>query len=722
MEEDLKKLGTLKAPAASAEAKARALAAAMTAFEHEKNIESLPQGSANGQRQSSIRTLIWSYVMNRKMLAGSALATIMVVPLAGYLTIGYLDEKTKTLGEVPQLADATPVKKKEHIATALKDADKVAEGRVDSDQSASSAQASANNPSAGKPLSADKNNKVADTASMPADSAKTPVPEPSTVENEETSDLLGKSTAADENTGVKTEQFAAKPMTVQPTGVLSKKVLGGAVSTEAAPVEAVAPPVFQPASGDRFTSKDINPVKSVATDPVSTFSIDVDTASYSYARSQIMDGRLPEADSVRVEEMINYFPYDWRGPDKADEAFRANVSVMPTPWNKDTKLLHIGIKGYDLVQAEQPPANLVFLIDVSGSMDEPNKLPLLKSAFRLLVQKLKPTDTVSIVTYAGDSGVVLEPTKASDKQKILAAIDSLTPGGGTDGADGIKTAYDLARKAFVKNGVNRVLLATDGDFNVGPSSDEDLKSIIVEERKSGIFLSVLGFGTGNYNDALMQALAQNGNGTAAYIDTLSEAQKTLVQEATSSLFTIAKDVKIQVEFNPAQIAEYRLIGYETRALNREDFNNDKVDAGEIGSGHRVTAIYEITPVGSKAVLNDPLRYGDKKPSTAESDKATDELAFVKIRYKKPNEDKSVLVTMPVGIAQQKASIDAEPEDVRFSVAVAAFGQKLKGEAPVADYSWDAIRALASSAKGEDPFGYRAEFVKMVDLTKSLKGE
>jgi Ca-activated chloride channel family protein len=320
---------------------------------------------------------------------------------------------------------------------------------------------------------------------------------------------------------------------------------------------------------------------------------------------------------------------------------------------------------------------------------------------------------------------VLEPTKASDKRKILDAIDNLTPGGSTAGAEGIEAAYRLAEKGFIKDGVNRIFLATDGDFNVGPSSDDQLKSLIEAKRKTGIFLSVLGFGTGNYNDALMQTLAQNGNGVAAYIDTLSEAQKTLVQEATASLFPIAKDVKIQVEFNPAKIAEYRLIGYETRALKREDFNNDKIDAGEIGSGHRVTAIYEITPKGSPAVLNDDLRYGEKKEGTATVDSSasnTEELAFVKIRYKKPNEDKSNLITMPVKAGEAKAKVEDAAADVRFSVAVAAFGQKLKKETPVEDYAWDDVLKLGTDAKGADPFGYRAEFLKLVELAKSLKGD
>ncbi|MGQ3294210.1 MAG: vWA domain-containing protein, partial [Shinella sp.] len=389
--------------------------------------------------------------------------------------------------------------------------------------------------------------------------------------------------------------------------------------------------------------------------------------------------------------------------------------------NNDTELLHIGIKGFETVATEQPSANLVFLIDVSGSMDEPAKLPLLKSAFRLLVGKLKDTDTVSIVTYAGNAGVVLEPTEAKDRTKILAAIDNLQPGGSTAGAEGIEAAYALAQKAFKKDGVNRVMLATDGDFNVGPASDEDLKRVIEERRKSGIFLSVLGFGRGNYNDGMMQTLAQNGNGTAAYIDTLAEAQKTLVEEAGSSLFPIAKDVKFQIEFNPDRIAEYRLVGYETRVLNREDFNNDKVDAGDIGSGHRVTAIYEVTPKGSPAVLNDPLRYG-KEQAAATPATGSSELAFLKMRWKKPNSDTSELVTLPVTDANAVADVNAASADVRFSVAVAAFGQKLKGVSALQDYAYGSILGLAEAARGNDPFGYRAEFIKLVQLAGGLSGE
>lgn len=732
MEDDLRKLGRIPTPKASVEARTRAMNAAMAAFEAAEKNATAPQGTEEDERQSSIVTKLWSLFMSRKMmLASSALATLLIVPAAGYITIGMINDRTITLTEVP-VADAKKVDEN-RLRKQKQEESQTADGRAEAD----------------KKVLADAKPKQPDTSAAVIEK-KELAPEP--LVSEQTLDAAGSKTQipietlgdeerlaaapadADQSSAATSEMaeteiapdaiVAAKPATTQ---LFAKRqsTLGGATNEGLVMTQ---PHVQLPEeSGDRFTAKESNPVKTVLSEPVSTFSIDVDTASYAYARQAIMNGRLPEADSVRVEEMVNYFPYAWQGPDKADEAFKANVTVMPTPWNQGTKLMHVAIKGYDVKLTQQAPANLVFLIDVSGSMDEPNKLPLLKSAFRLLVNTLKPDDTVSIVVYAGNSGTVLEPTRASDKQKILDAIDTLSPGGSTAGAEGIEAAYRLAEKAFRKDGVNRIMLATDGDFNVGPSSDEDLKRLIETKRKSGIFLSVLGFGTGNYNDGLMQTLAQNGNGVAAYIDSLSEAQKTLVQEATSSLFPIAKDVKIQVEFNPARIAEYRLIGYENRALKREDFNNDKVDAGDIGAGHSVTAIYEVTPVGSPAVLNDDLRYAEKDKATQSaatdaSASASDELAFVKIRYKKPDADTSNLITMPVKASEEKASIDGAAQDVRFSVAVAAFAQKLKGEAQVSDFGWDAIEALGLAAKGDDRFGYRAEFLKMVALAKSLKGE
>lgn len=470
---------------------------------------------------------------------------------------------------------------------------------------------------------------------------------------------------------------------------------------------------------ERFANADANPVKSVAADPVSTFSVDVDTASYAFIRRSLMQGQLPDPDSVRVEEMVNYFPYDWPRPQTPDTPFRTTVTVTPTPWNAGTRLMSVAIKGYEMAPAAAPPANLVFLIDVSGSMNAPDKLPLLKSAFRLLVGKLRPEDKVSIVTYAGAAGTVLEPTEARERDKILNAIDTLQPGGSTAGAAGIEAAYRLAREAFVSQGINRVMLATDGDFNVGASNDDDLKRLIEDRRRDGIYLSVLGFGQGNLNDGLMQTLAQNGNGSAAYIDTLAEAQKALVEEAGSTIFPIASDVKIQVEFNPQKIAEYRLIGYETRALKREDFNNDRVDAGDIGSGHAVTAIYEVTPKGSEAILNDPLRYSTPQPGP-EQKEASDELAFVKIRYKQPGGDTSRLITTPVTQADAVGDFASAPQDVRFATAVAAFGQKLRGETALDGYSYGSILDVARKARGEDPFGYRAGFLDLVRLADTLK--
>ena len=468
-------------------------------------------------------------------------------------------------------------------------------------------------------------------------------------------------------------------------------------------------------SRDQFERYQANLPKSVTETPVSTFSVDVDTASYSFVRSALNSGQLPPPGAVRIEEMINYFPYDYTAPRSADTPFKANVTVTETPWNSDTKLMHIGVQGYTPPVKERPDSNIVFLIDTSGSMSAANKLPLLISSFNMMLKTLDEDDTVSIVTYAGSAGTVLEPTPASDKEKIYAALNNLRAGGSTAGAAGLELAYIKAKESFKKDGSNRVILATDGDFNVGFSSHAEMKTFIEKKRKTGVFLSVLGFGNGNYNDQLMQALAQNGNGVAAYIDTLSEANKVLGDAAGGALLTIAKDVKIQVEFNPATIAEYRLIGYETRALKRQDFNNDKVDAGDIGAGHSVTAVYEITPVGSPAVTIDKLRYvSEDAPKTTGSD----EYAFVKIRHKLADADTSTLQTFPVGKGQERRFSRAS-DDTRFAAAVAAFGQKLRGDSQVADYSYDDIIDEANSAKGEDKFGYRAEFIKLVRLAEGL---
>lgn len=466
--------------------------------------------------------------------------------------------------------------------------------------------------------------------------------------------------------------------------------------------------VMQEPDTEAYPEATPNPLKITAEEPVSTFSIDVDTASYAVVRSSLAQGMLPPKGAVRIEEMVNYFPYEYPAPDAGEAPFRSTVSVTDTPWNPDTQLVHIAIQGEKPVIEDRPPLNLVFLIDTSGSMDAVNKLPLLKQSLALMLPKLSARDQVAIVAYAGSSGQVLEPTSATERATILGALERLDAGGSTAGQAGLQQAYAVAEGMAEDGEVTRVILATDGDFNVGLHDPEALKDYIADKRESGTYLSVMGFGRGNLDDATMQALAQNGNGQAAFIDTLSEAQKVLVDQFTGALFPIANDVKIQMEFNPAQIAEYRLIGYETRALNREDFNNDKVDAGDIGAGHSVTAIYEVTPVGSPAVLSDPLRYQAEEVADA-----SDELGYLKLRYKAPGEDVSQLIEVPI-VAGGEAS-----EDMRFATAIAGFGQLLGDERYLGDWGYDQAIALAGGAKGEDAFGYRAEAVRLMRLAQSL---
>ena len=482
----------------------------------------------------------------------------------------------------------------------------------------------------------------------------------------------------------------------------------GSVPTVVAPEPSIQP--APESDTEAYPDSTPSPLKLVADEPVSTFSIDVDTASYAVVRSSLTQGLLPPREAVRVEEMVNYFDYAYPAPESREVPFRTSVSVAPTPWNEHTQLLHIGIQGYDLPVAERPPLNLVFLIDTSGSMSDANKLPLLVRSFKLLLDSLSDDDTVAIVTYAGSAGMALEPTPASESARILASLDRLHAGGSTAGQAGLQQAYALAEQMSDEGEVSRVILATDGDFNVGIHDPEALKDFIAEKRDSGTYLSVLGFGRGNYDDATMQALAQNGNGTAAYIDTLSEAQKVLVEEASGALFPIAGDVKIQIEFNPAQISEYRLIGYETRALNREDFNNDAVDAGEIGAGHTVTALYEITPKGSPAERLGNLRYAQADETEANPVR---ELAFLKLRYKRPGEDRSTLIETPIAPDRQ----DIAASETQFAAAVAGFGELLRGSTEISGWDHDDALALASAARGEDPFGYRAEFLNLVRLAK-----
>ncbi|MBO6902742.1 MAG: VWA domain-containing protein [Rhizobiaceae bacterium] len=658
--DDFDILRNASVPAPSKQAREAAMRSALGAFD--EYFSTAPQGSADAHRQSGRMNKLWSSMMQMKLSATPAVAGLLVLPIAGYATWQLLSDGT--FGVDRDVATEKPV--------------------------------------------------VETTA--PA-SGKVEQPEEFAASEERERSFYDTLTQAEEAVQDLSGQVASSPRPAQPSRLLRSPAGGESKMM-------VLPPSPEPALQleeirDRFQSFETNPVRSALEIPVSTFSIDVDTASYAFVRRSLKEGFLPQPDNVRVEEMINYFPYDWAGPEDASTPFNTTVTVMPSPWNEHTKLMHVAIKGYDVQPAEKPQSNLVFLIDTSGSMNAPDKLPLLKSAFRLLVNQLGADDTVSIVTYAGSAGTVLEPTKATERAKILAALDNLDAGGRTAGEEGIREAYRLAEQSFVEGGVNRVMLATDGDFNVGQTSDEDLKTLIEDKRESGVFLSVFGFGRGNLNDQLMQTIAQNGNGTAAYIDTLAEAEKTLVEEAGSTLFPIAKDVKIQVEFNPQMVSEYRLIGYETRALNREDFNNDRVDAGEIGSGHSVTAIYEITPKGSPAEMIDDLRYGAERPVAPATTGQDSEYAFLKLRYKAPDGETSKLITTPVTAQNEIASFDAASTDQRFSVAVAAFGQKLRKTDATASLSYDEIMQIATAARGSDPFGYRAEFLSMVRLASAL---
>lgn len=500
------------------------------------------------------------------------------------------------------------------------------------------------------------------------------------------------------------------PLMAQEMG-RSRAAIGGVVGNYAQ----TAP---QPMPGDidreNYQDVDVNPIHMVAEDPVSTFSIDVDSASYANTRRFLNEGRLPPQDAVRTEELINYFRYDYPLPQSREEPFSTSVTVTPSPWAEGRQLVHIGLQGYNIIPRERPPLNLTLLLDVSGSMGEPNKLPLVIQSMRMLVEQLNARDHVSIVVYAGAAGAVLAPTAGNERNRIIAALENLHAGGSTAGGEGLRLAYALAEQNFDRNGVNRVIIATDGDFNVGINDPEELEDFVERKRDTGIYLSVLGFGSGNYNDALMQTLAQNGNGNAAYIDTLNEARRVLRDEMASNMFTIANDVKIQVEFNPARVAEYRLIGYETRMLNREDFNNDRVDAGEIGAGHAVTAIYEIVPVGG-ATFNDPLRYQREgaAPSTAS------ELAFLRIRYKLPGQDRSRLIERPITQRDFVANINQASESTRWAAAVAGYGQLLRHDQFLRQgYGYDDVIRLAQSARGTDEFGWRAEFLQLARTAQS----
>jgi Ca-activated chloride channel homolog len=675
---DLKQLGDLPDSTPSPDARRRALETALLSFDVEfENSTHRAQGNATPPRLISVLTHhAWRWIMEKRVIVGAVAATVLIAPIGVHLASQNREPLRGLLGSNTEM----------HIAN-----EPLPLGRT------AGTDVAPLRPESGSPAAMD----TAGAGSADGD--------------------VGRMVAMPYPASPSPQMSLDGQLSMPAYRSRDQRAFSGAASVTgpvAAPSQTYDPrPPAISENRDNFEKFDTNPLKVVVDEPVSTFSIDVDTASYAFVRRMIEQGSLPPADAVRVEEMINYFPYEYPRPDSADVPFRTSVAVYPTPWNPQTRLIHVGIKGYDIVPAERPRSNLVFLVDVSGSMASPDKLPLLRNAFRLLVDQLRADDTVSIVTYAGQAGTALEPTRASDKAKILEALDRLEAGGSTAGEQGIRQAYALAERGFVKDGVNRVMLATDGDFNVGISDIDELQRYIETKRRSGIFLSVLGFGQGNYNDALMQALAQNGNGNASYIDTLSEARKVFVEEASSTLFPIAKDVKIQVEFNPSAVSEYRLIGYETRALRREDFNNDRVDAGDIGSGHTVTALYEITPRDSTARMVDDLRY--QPASDAGSGGSPDEYAFLKLRYKLPDQDDSRLITVPVTKDLDVADVGSLNTDMRFAAAVAAFGQKLRGDTRLDGYGYDEILNLARAARGDDQFGYRSQFLNLVQLARAL---
>lgn len=465
---------------------------------------------------------------------------------------------------------------------------------------------------------------------------------------------------------------------------------------------------------ERYQKQPENPVKAVAQEPVSTFSIDVDTGSYANVRRFLNNGRLPPKDAVRIEEIVNYFPYSYSLPQDG-QPFAVHTQTVDSPWQSEAKLIKIGIQAQDTAKKDLPPANLVFLVDVSGSMSDPDKLPLVKKTLRILTEQLRPQDKVTIITYASGEKLVLPPTSGKDKDTILRAVNSLEADGATSGERALRMAYEEAQKAFVKNGINRILLTTDGDFNVGVADTETLKSMVAEKRKSGISLSTLGFGADNYNEEMMEQIADAGDGNYSYIDSEKEAKKVLQHQLTSTLATVAQDVKIQVEFNPAAVKEYRLVGYTNRTLRNEDFNNDKVDAGDIGSGHSVTALYEIIPQGKTGWL-DSSRY-QKAPA---ADGGKNEYAYVKVRYKLPGQSASKLIEQPVPARSiPLAQADA---DTRLALAAASYAQQLRGGEYNGKLDWNAVEKMAADTRAPDPYGFIAEFKELVGIAKSLSSK
>jgi Ca-activated chloride channel family protein len=686
------------APAPDGDAKARAMALAMDNFDRLQGSTDVPRSSedrTNAAPLNGVRRM-FHYLTSRPALAATTSVAALIIGVAVILPVADLRiGKPTVVVETPKTEPTPPV---EPVAKApvTTNQTEVATGGEGASGLAQSDASVASEPDAAAPVTDElARETVADTgasvANAGAPEAEAPV--------EMAEEALPAGPALD---GLLMD---AEPRLRAEAKMESDSVVGYLTAPAVSAPDAMPAPVEDT---EAYANEAPNPVKVTAEDPVSTFSIDVDTASYAVVRSSLTGGYLPTPDQVRIEEMVNYFPYAYAGPE-GDAAFASTISVMPTPWNPGTRLVTIGIQGALPEVAARPPLNLVFLIDTSGSMEDANKLPLLKQSLSLMLSELRPEDQVSIVTYAGSAGVVLPPVKAADRAAILASLDNLMAGGSTAGAEGLELAYQVAEGMKADGEVTRILLATDGDFNVGIDDPDGLEAFVAKKRETGTYLSVLGFGRGNLDDAVMQSLAQNGNGTAAYIDTLSEARKVLVDQLTGALFPIADDVKIQVEWNPATVAEYRLIGYETRALRREDFNNDAVDAGEIGAGRQVTAIYEVTAPGSDALLNDPLRYG-QATATAGAD---GELGFLRLRWKSPGEDTSTLVETPI------TGAEAASTETRFAAAVAGFGQLLQGSVYLGDWGWDQAIELAVANRGEDAFGYRIEAVNLMRLAQSL---
>ena len=514
------------------------------------------------------------------------------------------------------------------------------------------------------------------------------------------------------------------PPPVTPSAVQEIVVTGSRTPADGrmAMAPAFVPPTV-PADTERYPDARPNPVRRVAEEPVSTFSIDVDTASYSNVRRFIEEGRLPPPDAVRVEEMVNYFDYGYARPGSASEPFAVSTVVAASPWSEGRQIVHVGLQGYELPAGERKPLNLTFMVDVSGSMYSPDKLDLAKKSMNLIIDRLRPEDRVAVTYYASDVGTAVGPTPGDQKLKLRCAVEALNAGGSTAGAQGMVNAYSQAEAAFGRDKVNRILMFTDGDFNVGVTNDQRLEDYVAAKRGTGIYLSVYGYGRGNYQDARMQAIAQAGNGTAAYVNNLEEARRLFGPAFDRGAFPIADDVKIQVEFNPARVAEYRLIGYETRLLNEADFNNDRVDAGEVGSGASVTALYEITPVGGPSQIPERRYDANRNAIGVGGGDPSGEIGFVQVRYKLPGERDSRLMQRVVSNAGAEQVSAQPPESTRWALAVAAFGQKLRNDPWMGpDYGWNDILEQAQGARGEDPYGERADFVQLVRAAAGMQAQ